>query len=511
MSPKDKSKKLSGMDFNVLLVAIKHCSVDKLSIKSTAAMYAISRTTLQRYVKKVEEHFEDIETVEDDALLDFLRACNKHVPSNQVFSTAQENDLVTYILKCSNHYYGLSINEVRELAYQFAVKLGVDFPNSWNKDEKAGMEWYKKFRRRHPQLTLRTPEQTSLNRVKAFCTTKVQKFFDQLGAMYDEHHFPATHVYNMDESGFSTVPTKIGRVITLKGTRRVGKVEAAERGTMITMALTVDANGNSLPPFFLYPRKNMQSCYLDNATSGTDALANGSGWMDQPSFLRYMRHFIAFAKPTPASPVLLLLDNHSSHLSVEALDLAVENGVHILSFPPHCSHRLQPLDVSVFGPVKTFYKLQCSAWQKNNANKGLEIRHLASLICKALDLALTPKTIKSGFRATGIMPFDPDIFSEADYVKDVGQTPVPSTSTSRATSVSNLSILDDVGPLRGATPKKPLNRGRKPMESSILTSPDVLSGFKRKEAERNAKQAAKESTASKRAKLTPGKRTNPTS
>ena len=79
MSSKDKSKKSSGMDFNVLLVAIKRCSVDKLPIKSTAAMYAISRTTLQRYVKKVEEHFEDIETTEDDALLDFLRACNKHV------------------------------------------------------------------------------------------------------------------------------------------------------------------------------------------------------------------------------------------------------------------------------------------------------------------------------------------------------------------------------------------------------------------------------------------------
>lgn len=287
----------------------------------------------------------------------------------KVFTTEEENDLVVYIMKCANHYYGLSINELRQLAYQFATKLGVEFPENWHENKMAGMEWYKKFMRRHPKLCLRTPEQTSLNRVKAFCKTNVQKFFEQLSVLLDEHHFPASHIYNMDESGFSTVPTKIGRVITMKGIRRVGKLEGAERGTMITLALTVDGNGNSLPPFFLFPKKNMQTCFLDNVTEGSAGFANESGWMTQPEFVHFIKHFVKFVKPSTASPVLLLLDNHYSHLSIEALDLAVENGVHILSFPPHCSHRLQPLDVSVFGPVKTFYKSQCAAWQKNNANR----------------------------------------------------------------------------------------------------------------------------------------------
>lgn len=273
------------------------------------------------------------------------------------------------MLKCASHYYGLSINELRQLAYQFAVKLGVNFPDNWIGDQMAGKDWYRAFFRRHPKLTLRTPEQTSLNRVKAFCKANVEKFFEQLDALLDEHHFPAARIFNMDESGFSTVPTKIGKVIALKGLKRVGKLEGAERGTMITMALTVDASGNSMPPFFLFPKKKMQSCFLDNVSDGSAGFANDSGWMAQPEFVRYMNHFIGFANPTPSNPVLLLLDNHDSHLSIEALDLAVKNGVNILSFPPHCSHRLQPLDVSVFGPVKAYYKSQCAAWQKNNANK----------------------------------------------------------------------------------------------------------------------------------------------
>lgn len=37
--------------------------------------------------------------------------------SIQVFTFDQENDLKEYIVKCMNHYYGLSPNELRELAY----------------------------------------------------------------------------------------------------------------------------------------------------------------------------------------------------------------------------------------------------------------------------------------------------------------------------------------------------------------------------------------------------------
>ena len=287
----------------------------------------------------------------------------------KVFSSAQEKDLVQYTLKCVNHYYGLSVIELRELAYQYARKLAVDYPINWDTAQMAGHHWYANFMRRHPELVLRSPEQTSAHRVKAFCKENVEMFFHNLGQLIDEHHFEATQIYNMDETGFSTVATKIGKVIAMKGSRRVGKLEAAERGTMITMALCVNAAGNSIPPFFLFPRKNMQTTFLDNVSPGTVGFANTSGWMCAPEFERYMRHFISSVKPTQASPVLLLLDNHSSHLSVEALDIAIASGVHILSFPPHCSHRLQPLDVSVFGPVKTHYKSQCAAWQKNNANK----------------------------------------------------------------------------------------------------------------------------------------------
>lgn len=88
---------------------------------------------------------------------------------------------------------------------------------------------------------------------------------------------------------------------------------------------------------------------------------------------------------------MLLLHNHAFHLSNEALDWAFENGVFLLSFPSHRSYRMQPLDVSVYGPVKAYYKSQCIAWQINHAGQFLELRQLPGLFRSALDL--TPESL----------------------------------------------------------------------------------------------------------------------
>jgi len=45
---------------------------------------------------------------------------------------------------------------------------------------------------------------------------------------------------------------------------------------------------------------------------------------------------------------LLFLDGHGSHLTLEVAELARDNRVTIVRFPPNATHELQPLDRSVF-------------------------------------------------------------------------------------------------------------------------------------------------------------------
>jgi len=99
--------------------------------------------------------------------------------------------------------------------------------------------------------------------------------------------------------------------------------------------------------------------FIRDGLVGSIGVAHPSGWMTENNFVVFIQHFIRHVKPTHERPVLLLLDNHSSHLSVEAIDICKQNGVVLLSFPPYCSHKLQPIDRSVYGPFKKYVNSAC--------------------------------------------------------------------------------------------------------------------------------------------------------
>lgn len=131
-----------------------------------------------------------------------------------------------------------------------------------------------------------------MNRAKSFNKENVGTFFADLEKLYLEKSYEPQRIWNMDETGFPTVPTKEGKMIAEKGTKRVGKMTAQERGTNVTMAIAVNAAGQSIPPFFLFPRKNMQTYFMENAPIASVGYANGSGWMQKQEFIKFMRHFV---------------------------------------------------------------------------------------------------------------------------------------------------------------------------------------------------------------------------
>jgi len=63
-----------------------------------------------------------------------------------------------------------------------------------------------------------------------------------------------------------------------------------------------------------------------------------------------MTHYTKYAAtPTDDDPVLLIVDNHMSHYSLEAVTFCTEHYMTLKSLPPHSSHKLQPLDRGFLG------------------------------------------------------------------------------------------------------------------------------------------------------------------
>ena len=73
--------------------------------------------------------------------------------------------------------------------------------------------------------------------------------------------------------------------------------------------------------------------------------------MNGELFPEVLKHFIHIGC-SPKRPAFLFMDNHESHFGVQVLDIAKSNGLSILTFPPHTSHHIQSLDVSVYMPSK---------------------------------------------------------------------------------------------------------------------------------------------------------------
>ena len=72
-------------------------------------------------------------------------------------------------------------------------------------------------------------------------------------------------------------------------------------------------------------------------------------------YLQWFDFFLHSIPPT--RPVLLIQDGHVSHMSVELIELARANNIHLSCLPSHTTHILQPLDVGVFKYEMLFINL----------------------------------------------------------------------------------------------------------------------------------------------------------
>ena len=100
-----------------------------------------------------------------------------------------ELDLVNHIHLTESLLFGLSLNDVRCLAYQLADVNGIDHPFN-TATQKAGWDRLASFRARYPSLALRTPEAPSGARAQGFNHLNVNKFFDLLEGLFDKHPYP---------------------------------------------------------------------------------------------------------------------------------------------------------------------------------------------------------------------------------------------------------------------------------------------------------------------------------
>ncbi|KAJ8939214.1 hypothetical protein NQ314_011202, partial [Rhamnusium bicolor] len=218
-----------------------------------------------------------------------------------------------------------------------------------------------------------------------------------------------------NETALTTVHNP-SNIIGQKGLKEIGQVTSGERGILVTACCFVNTTGNSVAPFLIVPRVHFKDRIITGALPGTAVGAKKTGCVNSEVFMDILKHLHGFVKSTPESPILLIIDNHQSHISISSLEFCESNGIMLLSLPPHTSGKLQPLDKTVYKSFKSNFNIACNDWMDMNPGKTITIYEISGLLGIAYPKSFMPTNIINGFRSTGIWPLNRNIFSDEDFL-----------------------------------------------------------------------------------------------
>lgn len=264
-----------------MVAAVKKVINENASVRKAARESGINRMTLKRYIARYRN---------DDGV-ESIEGVVGYSGNRRILSADEEMLLSDYLKQSCRMYFGLSSEEVRKLAFEFAFMNNKNLPSNWIEKSTAGIDWFQGFMKRHSDISLRQPEATSIARASSFNEMNVSRFFDFLEEVKSRHNFQAKDIYNIDETGCMTVHQS-GKVVAPTGSKQVGALASAERGQTVTLCCAVNAAGQSLSPMFIFPRVHFKEHFVRDGPTGCIGTAHPSGWMTGDGFLHFMKHFV---------------------------------------------------------------------------------------------------------------------------------------------------------------------------------------------------------------------------
>ncbi|KJZ69327.1 hypothetical protein HIM_11285 [Hirsutella minnesotensis 3608] len=252
--------------------------------------------------------------------------------------------------------------------------------------EPLGINWVDRFVRRNPDIKMKPSEALEAERAAGTTEEGLRAFWDRLDAEIKAKSIGKTRLYNFDETGIVEGEFRAGRVLGSSLTKRSIVVDGGT-GQWVTILECVSASGQRLTPCVVYTGSRLQGQWFPEEVPNWKYDCTPSGWANNRSLWR-----------------ILLLDGHKAHVTDELMYEAYLNKVQLLYLPPHTSHATQPLDVGVYGPLKTNFRELTRGLHSHDATAPVQKQRFLKIYEKASARAFTVDNVKGGFRGAGIYP-----------------------------------------------------------------------------------------------------------
>ena len=259
--------------------------------------------------------------------------------------------------------------------------------------------------------------------VQNFEEVKAQFLLD-IKVIVEMEGIPFDLVINWDQTGIHYVP--VGSwTMEKEGSKRV-EIVAVDDKRQITAVFAGSLTGDFLPPQLIYKGTTKRCLPGVNFPADWHITHSHNHWSNESTMKAYINEILLpyisqkrkERKLHEDYPALVIFDKFTGQGTENLLKLLQDNHIHFVMVPANCTDRLQPLDVSVNKPAKSFLRKQFHRWYAKQICQQLQEKtdvtpvDLRLSVVKPLGaqwmielyvyLKSKPKIIQNGFRAVAL-------------------------------------------------------------------------------------------------------------
>ncbi|KAI1007141.1 hypothetical protein K3495_g1079 [Podosphaera aphanis] len=308
-----------------------------------------------------------------------------------------------------------------------------------------GKGWISSFLKRNKKISSVVGRKIDASRASAATPENSNAFFDLFVRTCDRLHVPTEDIWNMDETGIALGVCSNSQV--LASPKKIKTYQKSpDNREWVSIIEAVSAAGKKSKCLVIFIGQSLQTSWLPSeAVPNWFYTTSENVWTSNSIGTEWLRRIFIPEVCSNNKNKILILDGHGSHISLDFMLACKENKIHLLYLPPHASHILQPLDLAPFSVVKSKYRAQICALSALNDAAPVKKENFIKFYNLAREEGLSERVIRSGWRATGLVPFNPEKVLRSSQVCRRPSTP------------PDLGLAQTISDTELPTPKKALD------------------------------------------------------
>jgi hypothetical protein len=323
-----------------------------------------------------------------------------------VFTEAEEITIAKNIATLGDWGFPVNTTDVRLMVKHYLEVRGRRV--SKFKSNLPGTDWMSCFLKRRSDIISQRMCQNICRKRAEISADNVEQYFDHLSHTLSD--VPATNIINYDETNLCDNPGQ-KKCVFRRGCKYPERVLNSTKASTSVM-FSATASGVLLPAYVVYKAEHLHDRWIEGGPDDVRYNRSKSGWFDSTCFSDWFNSVVVpFCRRLDGKKVLLG-DNLASHFSESVVSKCEELDIAFVCLPPNSTHMCQPLDVSVYAPMKKYWRRVLGDW-KNGPGRALPtlpkewFPRLLSQLLDAMKPTVTQNII-NGFKACGICPPDKD-------------------------------------------------------------------------------------------------------